>query len=1021
MQQSGITFLLAFFLFNLGTVDATWSIAHRGTFPMHLRDAAWSPDGTRIVVAGPGGAIIRSTDSGTTWQLGSSSTSKDLNSVDWQNNSTVWMAAGNSSGWNSSGALVRSTDSGVTWTTVIDNHPVRLTRICFIDSLHGWAGKPDNAFLRTTDGGNSWTDIDISETDVSTASLFFIDELLGYTTESVFGFSLYRTTDGGATWDDVYSDSLGSIVGTVFPTSTIGRLASVKQVAGSSNGGTSWTPLAQQTNAWLYGIDFKDASTGWITGRHDVIENYDPLIRKTTDGGTSWADQTVAGATILSGVRATSVTDLIAWGSFGYLYSTSDGGASWNLIPSVTAEHFHDIQMIDGLNGWAVGEPSAIRRTTDGGTTWNQVTQVWENNGLNLVYDVDGSTIYAAGTSIFLLSTDGGDSWTRRSEVVPYASGIHFSDAMTGWVGGRYGIYYTTDAGMSWEIQAGMGYGGVYDLEFIDDDTAFAVAGLSTIFQSFDNGLSWVTAYSHGINNYLRALFFVDSQHGWAVGESYPTDEAIILATTNGGANWVAQDSNVNAVLYDVFFWNPSVGMAVGEGGLILETTNGGTNWVVSTSPVSSTLYTIEPIGGGHVWLAGEWGTILTSNTTPVPTATPATPTLTPTITPTRTPTPRGDTCDFPIEILSLPYSDNGQTLTRNDDYDEICPWAATAPDVVYEYSPPGAQTIDVTLCTGVTDYNTKLYVYQDICPNTGNPMACNEDSCSNPPHYEFTSISRLTNLSLQAGHTYYIIVDGWSSHEGLYTINVTVAGMPTSTPSRTPTSTQTATYTATPNPTPTPTRTPTSTVPPTSSPTGTRTPTATSTITAGPSNTPQPTATQSMTPSDTPTRTPTGTASFTPEPTFTPTEAPSPTTEPTGSPTVEPTESPTAIPPLGVRIELPTLTVHPNETFYVKGYLDNPNASMANVPVFFVLDVYGSYWFWPSWSLYSPPTNPNFDYDILDIPTGTTIIDVISAFTWPDTGADSVSGIYFYGAMLDSGMTGLRGQMAAVSWGYGP
>ncbi|MBN1356928.1 hypothetical protein JXA40_11770 [bacterium] len=121
-----------------------------------------------------------------------------------------------------------------------------------------------------------------------------------------------------------------------------------------------------------------------------------------------------------------------------------------------------------------------------------------------------------------------------------------------------------------------------------------------------------------------------------------------------------------------------------------------------------------------------------------------------------------------------------------------------------------------------------------------------------------------------------------------------------------------------------------------------------------------------------------------------------------------------------GVRIDMP-LTAHPGESFFVTGYLDNPEPPMMNTPVFFLLDVYGEYWFWPGWTYFHPPESEAIDYDLMDLATGTTAVDVIEEFIWPDTGSQSVNGLYFYGAMLNSTMTDLDGEMAIVEWGYGP
>ena len=140
----------------------------------------------------------------------------------------------------------------------------------------------------------------------------------------------------------------------------------------------------------------------------------------------------------------------------------------------------------------------------------------------------------------------------------------------------------------------------------------------------------------------------------------------------------------------------------------------------------------------------------------------------------------------------------------------------------------------------------------------------------------------------------------------------------------------------------------------------------------------------------------------------------------PTPRPTVTP--EPTATPdhPLGVRLDLPSM-VHPGETFHVTGYLDNPDAAMTAVPTFFILDVYGQFWFWPGWKHYAPPASNDIDYRNLDVPAGTTEVIVLPEFVWPETGSGQADGLWFYGAMLDPGMTSIMGQMAARQFGYGP
>lgn len=131
-----------------------------------------------------------------------------------------------------------------------------------------------------------------------------------------------------------------------------------------------------------------------------------------------------------------------------------------------------------------------------------------------------------------------------------------------------------------------------------------------------------------------------------------------------------------------------------------------------------------------------------------------------------------GDTCASATVIGGLPFTADGTTVGYTNDYDEECPYTgSTSPDVVYSFTPATDMAIDISLCTGITDYDTKLYVYEGSCPTAPN-YACNDDSCS-APLYPSSFISSLENLSLTAGQTYYIVVDGYGGNSGSYTIDV--------------------------------------------------------------------------------------------------------------------------------------------------------------------------------------------------------------------------------------------------------
>ena len=91
--------------------------------------------------------------------------------------------------------------------------------------------------------------------------------------------------------------------------------------------------------------------------------------------------------------------------------------------------------------------------------------------------------------------------------------------------------------------------------------------------------------------------------------------------------------------------------------------------------------------------------------------------------------------------------------------------------------------------------------------------------------------------------------------------------------------------------------------------------------------------------------------------------------------------------------------------------YICNPNSEIyQNVPIFVVLDVYGIYFFAPSFS--------EFDQYMENVEPGLKIISVLPEFPWPE-GAGSASGIRWYGAMTNAAITELFGELGIFEFGW--
>ncbi|MFS1287140.1 MULTISPECIES: WD40/YVTN/BNR-like repeat-containing protein [Pseudomonas] len=140
-----------------------------------------------------------------------------------------------------------------------------------------------------------------------------------------------------------------------------------------------------------------------------------------------------------------------------------------------------------------------------------------------------------------------------------------------------------------------------------------AVGDRGHILYSDDQGATWNQAKVPS-RQLLTAVYFVDEQHGWAVGH-----DAQILASQDGGATWTRQfqDLKREAPLLDVWFKDAQTGYAVGAYGAFLETTDGGQHWEDASERLDNEdqyhLNAIAQVKGSGLFIVGEQGSMFRS------------------------------------------------------------------------------------------------------------------------------------------------------------------------------------------------------------------------------------------------------------------------------------------------------------------------------------------------------------------------------------------------------------------------
>lgn len=301
-----------------------------------------------------------------------------------------------------------------------------------------------------------------------------------------------------------------------------------------------WVIEELGTRAEFRDVFFLDAMNGWIVGGGHNIEG--GILGRTTDGGRTWAFQSgiakplrQPGGLHLNAVWFHDLTTGFMVGDRYHLLRTMDGGEHWHKVSRNTRiwAHMRDLQFVDDQYGWAIGN-GGLARTVDGGANWRQPLPLdpdaeYKPVRGQAIHFVDREQGWLVGKfGLIRMSTDGGRSWTTydNPEEVGEADwwGLEFADELHGWAVGEGGaIAHTGDGGLSWHRQTSGVPHLLMDVDFVDRLQGWAVGfdrstGSSTVVSTMDGGTTWIEQAripSEG----MRALFVLDHEHAWAVGE----------------------------------------------------------------------------------------------------------------------------------------------------------------------------------------------------------------------------------------------------------------------------------------------------------------------------------------------------------------------------------------------------------------------------------------------------------------------------------------------------------------------
>ncbi len=302
------------------------------------------------------------------------------------------------------------------------------------------------------------------------------------------------------------------------------------------------------------------------------------------------------------------------------LFSNSYSQSGWYWQdPYPTGEYLYSQSFINEQTGIAVGSSSTIIKTTDGGMKWKSISPTNFVMTYYSVFFVNENTGFVCGSESYILkTTNQGATWKSFDTETPYFNNsIFFINENTGWIAGSMGkTLKTTNGGINWQSNVLNYSTNLSSIRFLNAQTGWTVGyiyGLQTthalVRKTTDGGATWFQQFidtENESNN--RVVYFRDSSKIWTAG-----NYGKVFYSTNGGADWIRQNSFSASYLFDIYFKDNNTGWISGGSGNIFKTVNGGNNWNEYSIGENMTLYKLSFSSNGNAFACGQNGTILRS------------------------------------------------------------------------------------------------------------------------------------------------------------------------------------------------------------------------------------------------------------------------------------------------------------------------------------------------------------------------------------------------------------------------
>lgn len=500
-----------------------------GTYPTFLV-LFIDPTNPDHLLAGSEDGLYESTDGGD--RFTKIDTNRDIVAIDSLDGKT-YLAASRGQG----GGILRSTDSGKTWQKTAAGLPSPITfRVQFVrnEPTVAWA-TTRTGVARSTDGGVSWTNVTnkLPGTNLKALAVdprnpnialvatethtFDVQSPQFSTTGQYYHQGIYRTEDAGATWSrsDVGLMEEKIIEITAHPSRPYEVWAGQQSSRGmyrTRDAGSTWSlspgllthyPMRL---AYLPGSEDGVVHTSLHTGQD---------FGTTTDDGVSWttlSEQTFFAALNTEGQKFYDASKNRNSNLHLHGLAVDPKNPKIIYVGSVHDESPFNAKPLTGAH---------IFKSIDGGVSWEETDSGFELGAETAIHDIEidpttTTTVYVATTRDESLvgngiwkSSDAGRTWGRANTGLPNDVSAevvvaHATESNLLLAGTTQGLYRSTDGAATWKKIRGEE---IWDIERDPTDPAVVyLGGTAGVWQSQDFGASWKNISADLPGGRVRAL-----------------------------------------------------------------------------------------------------------------------------------------------------------------------------------------------------------------------------------------------------------------------------------------------------------------------------------------------------------------------------------------------------------------------------------------------------------------------------------------------------------------------------------